>query len=72
MSTASIFSTIGNHRSTFLPQVWEQLPEPASSWPHQLKRKAGLPADTFWAAERSNSRATRFANGKNLTSRASG
>ena len=34
-------------RSTFLPQVWEQLPEPAD-FLAQLKRKAGLPAD-FWS-----------------------
>ena len=34
-------------RSTFLPQVWEQLPEPAE-FLAQLKRKAGLPVD-FWA-----------------------
>ena len=37
----------GHHRSTFLPQVWEQLPEPAEFLAH-LKRKAGLPMD-FWA-----------------------
>ena len=37
----------GHYRSTFLPQVWEQLPEPAEFLAH-LKRKAGLPAD-FWA-----------------------
>lgn len=36
----------GHHRSTFLPQVWEQLPQPAEFLAH-LKRKAGLPAD-FW------------------------
>ena len=36
----------GLHRSTFLPQVWEQLPEPRQFMAH-LKRKAGLPAD-FW------------------------
>ncbi|HEX7971978.1 MAG TPA: AmmeMemoRadiSam system protein B [Thiobacillus sp.] len=36
-------------RSTFLPQVWEQLPEPAEFMAH-LKRKAGLPAD-FWAED---------------------
>lgn len=36
-------------RSTFLPQVWEQLPEPAD-FLAQLKRKAGLPSD-FWADE---------------------
>jgi AmmeMemoRadiSam system protein B/AmmeMemoRadiSam system protein A len=38
-----------NFRSTFLPQVWEQLPTPAE-FLAQLKRKAGLPAD-FWAAQ---------------------
>ncbi len=37
----------GPHRSTFLPQVWEQLPD-AGDFMAQLKRKAGLPAD-FWA-----------------------
>ncbi len=37
----------GWHRATFLPQVWEQLPEPRE-FLQQLKRKAGLPAD-FWA-----------------------
>ncbi len=36
----------GRHRATFLPQVWEQLPEP-SVFMEALKRKAGLPAD-FW------------------------
>ena len=35
------------HRSTFLPQVWEQLPDPAGFLAH-LKRKAGLPK-SFWA-----------------------
>jgi AmmeMemoRadiSam system protein B/AmmeMemoRadiSam system protein A len=35
------------HRSTFLPQVWEQLPDPLQ-FMAQLKRKAGLSAD-FWA-----------------------
>lgn len=38
-----------HYRSTFLPQVWEQLPEPAEFMAH-LKRKAGLPMD-FWAEE---------------------
>jgi len=38
----------GYHRGTFLPQVWEQLPDPKSFLMH-LKRKAGLPYD-FWAA----------------------
>ncbi|MDD4881753.1 MAG: AmmeMemoRadiSam system protein A [Gallionellaceae bacterium] len=37
----------GRHRGTFLPQVWEQLPEPVLFMRH-LKQKAGLPAD-FWA-----------------------
>ena len=36
-------------RSTFLPQVWEQLPEPRD-FLSQLKRKAGLPED-FWQPE---------------------
>ena len=39
----------GHYRSTFLPQVWEQLPEPAEFLAH-LKRKAGLPMD-FWAEQ---------------------
>jgi len=39
----------GRLRGTFLPQVWEQLPEP-HSFLEQLKRKAGLPAG-FWAPE---------------------
>lgn len=37
----------GRYRSTFLPQVWEQLPD-VDAFMAQLKRKAGLPAD-FWA-----------------------
>ena len=37
------------HRSTFLPQVWAQLPSPREFFA-QLKRKAGLPAD-FWAED---------------------
>ena len=32
----------GGHRATFLPAVWEQLPEPRQFLEH-LKRKAGLP-----------------------------
>ncbi len=35
-----------SYRSTFLPQVWEQLPDPHVFMAH-LKRKAGLSAD-FW------------------------
>lgn len=36
-------------RSTFLPQVWESLPEPMEFFA-RLKQKAGLPAD-FWAED---------------------
>lgn len=36
-------------RSTFLPQVWEQLPNPAEFMGH-LKMKAGLPSN-FWAED---------------------
>jgi len=36
----------GAHKGTFLPQVWEQLPEPAQFMAH-LKLKAGLSAG-FW------------------------
>jgi len=39
----------GYHRSTFLPQVWEQLPEPRAFMSH-LKQKAGLSGD-FWDQE---------------------
>ena len=36
-----------HYRSTFLPQVWEQLPR-AEEFIAHLKHKAGLPVD-FWA-----------------------
>jgi AMMECR1 domain-containing protein len=36
-------------RATFLPKVWEQLPEPRVFLQH-LKQKAGWPAD-FWAPD---------------------
>lgn len=39
----------GHHASTFLPQVWDELQEPASFLAH-LKYKAGLPPD-FWDAD---------------------
>lgn len=39
----------GRHRATFLPQVWEQLPDP-DDFLRQLKAKAGLPPD-FWSAQ---------------------
>lgn len=38
----------GARRATFLPQVWETLPEPPT-FLARLKQKAGLPAD-FWDA----------------------
>lgn len=37
----------GGHRATFLPQVWETLPEPRA-FLAELKLKAGLAAD-FWS-----------------------
>ena len=37
----------GGNRGTFLPSVWESLPEPRQ-FLQQLKRKAGLPAD-YWS-----------------------
>ncbi|MFM8330702.1 MAG: AmmeMemoRadiSam system protein A [Candidatus Methylumidiphilus sp.] len=37
----------GRRRGTFLPSVWEQLPEPAQFLEH-LKRKAGLPGG-YWS-----------------------
>ncbi len=37
------------HRSTFLPQVWQQLPD-VSRFLGALKRKAGLP-EAFWAPD---------------------
>ena len=43
-----IFSA-GQHRATFLPQVWEQLPKAADFMAH-LKQKAGLPAD-YWGSD---------------------
>jgi len=39
----------GRYRSTFLPQVWEQLPDVHQFMAH-LKQKAGLPPD-FWRAD---------------------
>jgi AmmeMemoRadiSam system protein A len=40
---------LGEHRATFLPQVWDSLPEPRT-FLAALKEKARLPAD-FWSAE---------------------
>ena len=39
----------GQRRSTFLPQVWEQLPQSRQFMAH-LKQKAGLAAD-YWSSE---------------------
>jgi hypothetical protein len=39
----------GPHRSTFLPQVWEQLPD-ARDFLRHLKAKAGLSPD-FWSLD---------------------
>jgi hypothetical protein len=36
------------HRGTFLPSVWEQLPTTTEFWRH-LKRKAGLP-EHYWSS----------------------
>jgi AMMECR1 domain-containing protein len=38
----------GGARATFLPQVWESLPDPGQFMAH-LKQKAGFPAD-FWSS----------------------
>ncbi|HKU70331.1 MAG TPA: AmmeMemoRadiSam system protein A [Burkholderiales bacterium] len=44
--TDGIVFEYGHHTSTFLPQVWEDIREPAEFLAH-LKYKAGLPPD-FW------------------------
>ena len=41
-----VLLAFGQNRGTFLPQVWEQLPQPEQFFSH-LKLKAGLPS-TFW------------------------
>lgn len=46
------------HRGTFLPSVWEQLPEPEQFLRH-LKQKAGLPAH-YWSDTLTVSRYTSF------------
>lgn len=54
----------GAHRATFLPQVWEDLPQPQRFLAH-LKRKAGLPED-FWSDDIRLSRYTvqKFSEGE--------
>ncbi len=44
-----VILTAGRHRATFLPQVWEQLPEPAT-FLARLKEKAGLSA-SYWGPD---------------------
>jgi AMMECR1 domain-containing protein len=44
--TDGVVFEYGNYRSTFLPQVWEQLPDPTEFMAH-LKHKAGL-NPKFW------------------------
>lgn len=44
-----VILTRGRHRATFLPQVWEQLPDPRQ-FMAQLKRKAGLAPD-LWSED---------------------
>jgi AMMECR1 domain-containing protein len=46
----------GSYRSTFLPQVWENLPQP-QQFLAQLKRKARVP-ENFWAEDVKLSRYT--------------
>jgi len=40
---------LGDRRATFLPQVWDKVPDPAAFLAH-LKTKAGLPA-TYWSEQ---------------------
>ncbi len=47
--TDGIIFEHGRHCSTFLPQVWDQLPDRWQFMAH-LKRKAGLPED-FWSEQ---------------------
>lgn len=44
-----VIFTAGRRRSTFLPQVWGQLPAPVVFMAH-LKQKAGLPAN-YWGQD---------------------
>ena len=50
---------LGARRATFLPQVWESLPD-AREFVRALKRKAGMPAE-FWSRE---IRVSRYTNTK--------
>ena len=44
-----VILTARGHRGTFLPQVWDELPDPADFLAH-LKRKAGLAA-SYWGPD---------------------
>jgi len=44
-----VILTAGGRRATFLPQVWEQLPEPAD-FLARLRQKAGQPA-SYWGPD---------------------
>lgn len=54
--TDGIVFEYGHYRSTFLPQVWQQLPSTSQFMAH-LKQKAGLSTD-FWAEQVKLSRYT--------------
>ncbi len=54
--TDGVVFEYGHYRSTFLPQVWEQLPD-VDVFMAQLKHKAGLTPD-FWADQVKLSRYT--------------
>ena len=58
----------GNHRGLFLPQVWEQLPDPAD-FVAQLKRKAGLSTDHWSDRMRAQRFVTRGISGKDISPR---
>ena len=48
--THGVILTKGWHSATFLPQVWEQLPDPQTFLSH-LCRKAGMQSDCWQAAD---------------------
>lgn len=58
----------GNHRGLFLPQVWEQLPDPAD-FITQLKRKAGLSIDHWSDHMRAQRFVTRGLSGRDITAK---
>ncbi len=56
---------LAGRRATFLPAVWEQLPEPAD-FVSQLWRKAGLPVG-FWSPELRLARYRAYSFGESLS-----